>query len=159
MPENQMLGLIKLAWERSSGGIHDLIGMFFGAAIFVFFMFIFSLQNFLVFNPAVNYQLPEGAFDIYAAYTLAISYGFINTVFILIFMFILVGLAWYTIEFVILCYHYDNESWEVICLINRGSNAITDWFRRDAADARAKKAKRVAEIKSDISRLKSSDEL
>ncbi len=154
-----MLGLMKLAWERSSSGIHDLISMFFGAAIFLIFMCVFTLQNFLVFNPAVNYQLPEGALDVYGALLLAIQFGFINTATLLIFMFVIVCLAWYTIEFVILCYHYDNESWEVIRLANRASNAITDWFRRDAADARTKNAKRIAEIKSEISRLKNSDEL
>ena len=159
MPENQMLGLMKLAWERSSSGIHDLISMFFGAAIFVALMFAITLRHFVVFNQWVNFELPIGALDEYGAMALAIEFGFINTVSILIFTFILAGLAWYTIEFVILCYHYDNESWEIICLINRGSNAITDWFRRDAADARAKKAKRIAEIKSEISRLKNSDEL
>lgn len=152
--KNQMLALMELAAERSTADIHNFIMLAFGGLFFLGIIGLFTLLNLQSLMPFVNYELPQGAYDLSGIFLIAAFFGVVNAFAYLAFAFILACLMRYTISFVILCYHYDNESWEIVKQIQRANDAITEWFRRDILRTRKNKAEYKSKIQADITRIK-----
>lgn len=153
-----MLALMKLAYQRSN--TRDFIGMALGGIAVIFCLGVFWLWNMKYnFEPMVNYELPTGMFDIGDAVALSMVTSLFNTISFLIFIFILLCLADYAISFVILCYHYDNESWETVKFFKQIGDSIDSFLRHDVEQAKIHKAERISKIREDISRIKDDNEL
>ena len=101
--KNQMLGLMKLALDRTSNTINLIFDYAVGAAIFGEVFILATVMQFVNLRTWVNYTLPSGAVDINGALIVAGFYGLINTISLLFLLAIYITLAVYTLNFIIIC--------------------------------------------------------
>ena len=111
----------------------------------------------------VNYTLPSGAVDINGALIVAGFYGLINTISLLFLLAIYITLAVYALNFIILCYYYDNKEWECVKLAKRINAVIENGFGSIISNSeeatKQRREKRSHEFAEAISKLKNDDEL
>jgi hypothetical protein len=161
--KNQMLGLMKLALDRTSNTINLIFHYAVGAAIFCAIFTITSVIQFVNLRTWVNYALPSGAIDINGALLVAGFYGFINTIYLLFLLAIYIILAVYTLNFTLLCYYYDNKEWECVKLAKRVNAAIESRFDGIVSNSeeatKQRREKRSREFAEAISQLKNDDKL
>ena len=161
--KNQMLGLMKLALDRTSNTINLIFDYAIGAAIFGAVFILTSGMQFVNLRTWVNYTLPSGAVDINGALIVAGFYGLINTISLLFLLAIYITLAVYTLNFIIICYHYDNKKWECVKLAKRINAVIENGFGSIISNSeeatKQRREKRSHEFAEAISKLKNDDEL
>ena len=161
--KNQMLGLMKLALERTRSTINILIDYAVGICIFVAIFIMAFVSQFVNLQTWVNYTLPNGKTDIYLAILGSAGYGFINTICLLFLLAIYITLAVYTLNFTILCYYYDNKKWECVKLAKRINAVIENGFGSIISNSeeatKQRREKRSHEFAEAISKLKNDDEL
>ena len=161
--KNQMLGLMKLALDRTSNTINLIFDYAVGAAIFGEVFILATVMQFVNLRTWVNYTLPSGAVDINGALIVAGFYGLINTILLLFLLAIYITLAVYTLNFIIICYHYDNKEWECVKLAKRVNAAIESRFDGIVSNSeeatKQRREKRSREFAEAISQLKNDDEL
>jgi hypothetical protein len=158
-----MLGLMQLAWERSKGDINCVVNCAFGAIVFIGVWGVAFVVQFINLRTWVNFTLPPDATDISGAIMLAEIYAFINTICLLLLLAIIFCLADYALNFILLCYYYDNKSWECVKLaksisvaIDRSITKFFDNSNRNAVRARETFQREITEA---ISYLKSDTDL
>lgn len=125
----QIVELLKLAWDRSKDTIRRVLDAIFGA---MFFVSIFVLHYIANYINNGKYYLSLGAVPDTGVLTIggmAVGSAFINTVCTLLFLSILFCLAIYTASFCEICYYYDNKSWATINWINKQFEKFKLWQR------------------------------
>jgi len=154
---SEICKLLDLAWKRCERDMFALIRIWLGVLIGLTIFGLFALLNLAYnFQPWVNYvvEYPAGAFSIEGAIMLSSIVGFINTLSMLTFLFIVVALFEYALSFTIVCYYYDECSWVVPNRIRAGFDKVSKHFKSEREESRILMEKSRSELKAEISKIK-----
>jgi hypothetical protein len=154
---SEICKLLDLAWKRCEMDMFALVRIWIGVIIGLTFFVLFTLFNLAYnFQPWVNYvvEYPAGAFSIEGAIMLSSIVGFINTLSMLTFLFIVVALFEYALSFTTVCYYYDNCSWVVPNQIGATLDKISRHFKSINEDNAILLEKSRSELKAEISKIK-----
>ena len=153
---NQMLELMKLAWERCRGDIKSVINYVIGAGVFFCVFIFYALLNLGTnFNYALGQTFPPDSAMLVWAYWGSATYGFVNAASMLLFLAILVCLAEYAGNFLYICYYYDNCSWETPKQIKRFIDEINLHYKKVRKVNHDESLKHKEELISAINKIKS----
>lgn len=152
---NRMFMLMKLAWDRCSGDINTVLNFIIGGAVFVGMLVIYVLLNLGTNFPGVTVQpIPAESVPIFFAYWYSLSWGFVNAVCMLLFLAILICLAEYTYNFIVVCWYYDNQEWEIPIQIKHGLKYIDNHFKQVGKANREQYVKSREQLISEVSAIK-----
>jgi hypothetical protein len=154
--DNQFFQLMRLALKRCDREINKVISLYLGM-----WVFIVTCGCFVIINMAVNFQptittnvFPNIAGTALNATILSLEFAFVNAVFTLTFFAIVICLFEYALNFTIVCYYYDNCSWETPKQINAFFKAIDTHFKKVGLANRIEEAREEDILKTEINKIK-----
>ena len=157
---NQMLALMKIAWDRCKGDINTVMSFVIGAGVFFVVWMFYALLNLGTnFDYALGQNFPPDAVMLAYAYWGSFINGSVNAASMLLFFAILVCLLEYTGNFIIVCWYYDDCSWETPYQIKQFLKSINRHIlkvrKANVIEAEKSRNALMASIKS----IKNNDEL
>jgi len=155
---SEICKLLVLAWKRCERDMFALIRIWLGVIIGLTFFGLFTLFNLAYnFQPGVNFVVEYpvgGGMCIEGAIILSAIVGFVNTLSMLTFLFIVVALFEYALSFTTVCYYYDDCSWVIPNQIRAGLGKVSEHFKSEREESRILLEKSRSELKAEISKIK-----
>lgn len=152
---NQMFGLMRVAFEWCERDLYDLFRLWFGAMLGITAFVVIALYNLgQYYLPYIQVEIN----DYSSAVLMSSFYGTYGAIVLLTLLAIWVALLEYTMAFLVVAYHYDNESWEIVNTVRDAwiafSNYVISSEKMQGARSKQRHEKNMAELHDRLNSLK-----